>query len=355
MASIDELPVVDLAKFLGGENDPEGCALVAECLRERGVLVIRDPRCSSDDSNNFLDMMERYFELPTEEKKLDSRPDLMYQVGVTPEFTEVPRAKVDPKFQAEIAAQPEEHKAQLPTGPDPKWRYMWRIGERPKDSKFQELNAAPVVPKAIPEWTSTMDSWGGKLVSALEVVCEMAALGYGLERDAFRSRMNLGPHLLAPTGSDLSKYNSLNTIFAGYHYDLNFLTIHGKSRFPGLFVWLRDGRRVPVAVPDGCLLVQAGKQLEWLTGGHVRAGMHEVVVTPATLEKAEANKAAGKSHWRVSSTVFGHIASDVKLEPLGSFAESQEAKENYPPVLTGDFVKQELEAIALGGGGKIAL
>lgn len=61
-----------------------------------------------------------------------------------------------------------------------------------------------------------------------------------------------------------------------YHYDLNFLTVHGKSRFPGLFVWRRDGRRVPVRVPEGCLLVQAGKQLEILTGGEVMAGMHEV-------------------------------------------------------------------------------
>lgn len=64
--------------------------------------------------------------------------------------------------------------------------------------------------------------------------------------------------------------------YAGYHYDLNFLTIHGKSRFPGLFVWLRNGKRVAVKIPSGCLFIQAGKQLEWLTGGYVKAGMHEV-------------------------------------------------------------------------------
>jgi len=39
--------------------------------------------------------------------------------------------------------------------------------------------------------------------------------------------------------------------------DMNMLTIHGKSRFPGLHIWLRDGRRMPVRVPDGCLLLQA--------------------------------------------------------------------------------------------------
>ena len=68
----------------------------------------------------------------------------------------------------------------------------------------------------------------------------------------------------------------MGNCIAGYHYDLNFLTVHGKARFPGLFVWLRDGRRVAVSIPTGCLLLQAGRQLEWLTAGHVRAGMHEV-------------------------------------------------------------------------------
>jgi len=44
------------------------------------------------------------------------------------------------------------------------------------------------------------------------------------------------------------------------------LTIHGKSRYPGLFVWLRTGEKISVSVPEGCLLLQAGKQLEILTG-----------------------------------------------------------------------------------------
>lgn len=50
-------------------------------------------------------------------------------------------------------------------------------------------------------------------------------------------------------------------MFAGYHYDLNFLTIHGRSRFPGLNIWLRNGQKVEVKVPVGCLLIHAGKQV----------------------------------------------------------------------------------------------
>jgi isopenicillin N synthase-like dioxygenase len=66
--------------------------------------------------------------------------------------------------------------------------------------------------------------------------------------------------------SDLARYGEKGTILAGFHYDLNFLTIHGKSRFPGLLIWTRNGEKMAVSVPDGCLLVQAGKQFELLTG-----------------------------------------------------------------------------------------
>lgn len=74
-----------------------------------------------------------------------------------------------------------------------------------------------------------------------------------------------GPHLLAPTGSDLRRYGQEGTVFAGYHYDLNFLTIHGRSRFPGLNIWLRNGQKVEVKVPVGCLLIQTGKQVRVMT------------------------------------------------------------------------------------------
>ena len=47
--------------------------------------------------------------------------------------------------------------------------------------------------------------------------------------------------MLAPTGSDLGGPSEdparhLGRVFAGYHYDLNLFTLHGQSRYPGLFV-----------------------------------------------------------------------------------------------------------------------
>lgn len=228
--------------------------------------------------------------------------------------------------------------------PAPQWRFFWRLGERPRDTRYPELNAEPVVPAAFPEWRQVMDGWGGespppnpthqppaskvglsladapaaaqhascsphafpgaqcihacrprhpagKMLGAVATVAEMAARGFGLEPDAFTSRMRHAPHLLAPTGacpvrsgsvpaywhtcrpaclgshqglattlqayplasgpssswlhsrcaqpvhappppagSDLSAHGALGTVYAGFHYDLNFLTIHGRSR-----------------------------------------------------------------------------------------------------------------------------
>lgn len=128
------------------------------------------------------------------------------------------------------------------------------------------------------------------------------------------------------------------------------MTIHGKSRYPGLYAWTREGKKISVSVPDGCLLVQSGKQFEYLTGGYVMAGYHEVVVTDQTLEAINKRKAEGKSLWRVSSTLFSHVASDAVLEPLDCalFNEHVSASDKqFPAIEAGQFVKEELEVINL--------
>lgn len=229
---------------------------------------------------------------------------------------------------------------------DPKWRFFWRTGPQPETTEFPSENMDAVIPAEFPEWKEVMDMWGGQMTRALFTLAEMAAEGFGMPNDAFTSRMLYGPHLLAPTGSDFNRFGAKDTVLAGFHYDLNFLTIHGKSRFPGLYVWTREGVRTAVTVPDGCLIVQAGKQIEYLTGGHVLAGFHEVVVSDSTRTVIAAKAAKGESLWRVSSTCFGHIQSDQVLEPLAPF-NTTEALAKFPSVKAGLQVRQELKVIAL--------
>ena len=112
--------------------------------------------------------------------------------------------------------------------------------------------------------------------NATFTIAQMAAVGMGLPINTFSDRMKGGAHLLAPTGSDLKK-NDVGAIFAGFHCDISFMTIHGKSRYPGLSLWTRDWEKCSLKVPSGCLFVQAGATFEHITGGFVMGGLHEVV------------------------------------------------------------------------------
>jgi len=341
--------VVSLAAFLADPTSAdakEACDALAKSLLDTGIVLLKDPRVSDADSAAFLDMMEDYFDQPTEAKMADVRKELHHQVGATPSMIELPLCKADETCQERIRKLPKKDQPLPIVGPDPKWRFFWRIGERPKTGGFEDLNAAPVIPAAFPQWRNTMDHWGGLMLSAVTTCAEMAAVGFRLPRDALSSMMREGPHLLAPTGSDLGTHRAVDTILAGWHNDLNLLTIHGKSRYPGLFVWLKDGTKMAVKIPDGCLLVQAGLQLEHLTGGAVHAGMHEVIVTPSTVAAAEKAEANGRPAWRVSSTLFGHVASSQVLRPLGPFATEAACKE-YPPISAGDQVMNILKKIEL--------
>lgn len=81
-----ELPVVDLSRYLEYSGDQLGTDLLDSCrevsriLRETGALLIKDPRCSAQDNDRFIDMMETFFQMPDDFKRLQERPNLHYQV-----------------------------------------------------------------------------------------------------------------------------------------------------------------------------------------------------------------------------------------------------------------------------------
>jgi len=334
------IPIISIDKLFSEKYKNEECAKVAESFHKYGICIVKDPRVSEKDNNIFLDMMENYFEQEHEIKIKDSRPELFYQIGSTPSFTEKPKnhcSKIIPGIDRPVTL--------CPPNKDSKWRFFWRIGKRPHKTEFSKLNAKQVIPENFKkEWSENMNNWGNKLYKSVWDISGALAIGLHLKEQTFQEMMLFGPHLLAPTGTDLQKFHTINTVMAGYHYDLNFITCHGKSRYPGLYIWLKNGKRIPVVIPDGCLLMQAGKQLEWMTGGYIKAGFHEVVVSKETQKKIKEKEKLKESLWRVSSTFFSHLRSDEILEPLMG---KEEDKIKYPKIKVGEQVQNELKDIAL--------
>ncbi|KJA25905.1 hypothetical protein HYPSUDRAFT_37391 [Hypholoma sublateritium FD-334 SS-4] len=370
-----DLPVIDLDLFLTGPRDSEDvireCKKAADALIVYGALILHDSRVSEDDNSTFLDLIEDYFAQPEEELKKDERPELGYQIGVTLENTEKPKCAVDePCLKIIEALEPSERPLDITAhAPDPKCRFFWKMGEIPPyNTEFPGLNASNVVPEAPflrQKWPSIMAKWGVSMKSAVADLADMVAIGLGISAETFSKAGRYGPHLLAPTASDLVKYGRKDTILAGFHTDLNFLTIHGRSRYPGLHVWARNtGKRIPVKIPPGNnLLVQAGKQLEHITGGLIKAGFHEVVVNDQTLAVIEKRKETfpDRPLIRISSTFFWHLSSDYDLIPIPVLidkardlrkdhvgtGESDTVQAVYLPMKVGQQVRNELKHIAL--------
>ena len=341
------LPVIDLSDFIDGKSgNLSQCYELIEGLKKYGCLAVKDPRVNSKYNEDFIDNMEKYFENRGEkfyngESIPDFKPEYSYQVGATPEFKETSREC------AELIKN--KYSEQPPFTPQPPpanalWRFFWRVGQ--VYDTDEKLLPPQVIPQDFPHWEKTMDQWGYLMKDSCFTVAEMLALGFGWKRNELTKQLDGGCNLLAPTGSNLEKFNSEGDVLSGFHYDLNFITIHGKSRYPGLFVWTTEGQKMSVKVPEGCLLIQCAKQLEWLTGGELEAGYHEVIVTKKAIDMAEENKKVGKSAWRVSSTLFSQVRLDKKQLPLHQF-KNPENVEKYPETLCYDQVADELKAIGL--------
>ncbi len=184
---------------------------------------------------------------------------------------------------------------------DPTWRYHWLLGS--------EQNVKPI---DFPHFSEIIESWGKQLYQTNFTVCEMVAVGLGLDFYRITDTLKKGSHYISPPGVDLSK-SKPGDVITGFHRDFGLITSQAKTRFPGLMAWLLTGEKVDVNIPDGHLLIQSGKQLEWLTGGYLKAGFHEVIHTSAVEAQVKHNLRAGKSTWRVVPSLFSYVEGSHSL------------------------------------------
>lgn len=176
-------------------------------------------RVNEEDNTVFIKQMEKYFYRESVDYykgiySPDFKPEVFYQIGATPEYVEKARYHCD-----RYKDYPEEDRpiSECPPIYDSKWRFFWQIGERNKDLDDGMLMNDNIIPEGFPHWEKTMNSWGNHMLEGCNVVAEMAAIGVGLPQDSFTEKMKYSGHLLAPTGSDLGKFQT-GDIFAGVHY-----------------------------------------------------------------------------------------------------------------------------------------
>jgi hypothetical protein len=92
---IDEVPVIDVLAYMTKEKGKwqQECEKVAYSLHKYGILVFKDPRFDESENQQYIEMMEKYFsdravKYYRGEILKDSKPEIFYQAGVTPELKE---------------------------------------------------------------------------------------------------------------------------------------------------------------------------------------------------------------------------------------------------------------------------
>ena len=318
------------------ELDPgnaDGCRKLTETLHTYGLALVRSKSFSPKLRSAFLDATLDYLcnclrvengvaatRFPDE----DLRPTAGFQYGPTPIGEETALCSQKESHAACKAFVDRLEENALPFTipgtdyPDHKGRFMSHlisyIGSPIADSPHNFVgtidtdpptqvysdrrNVLPARPGTLApdQWQKLMDEFGMMMLDPVSVVSEMLALGLGLERDYFTKLMNNGHHKVAPTFASYLDDRVPGTIQAALHQDIDVFAIHAQGTHSGLFVYTETGERLEVRVPEGCFLVQAGRQLYLkmrsmqrsgeITKKPIQPGWHEVVVTPDAVEKA---------------------------------------------------------------------
>ncbi|KAK0208773.1 hypothetical protein DFS33DRAFT_1459400 [Desarmillaria ectypa] len=283
---------------------------VADVMIVYGALLLRDSRVSEEDNSTFLDLLEDTFVQPEDIIKKDERPRYL-------KLTKKTKCTADTSCLRVIERLGHSESRWISC------RLFWKMGDMPPyQTQFPGLNASNVVPQAehIKEhWPPVMEKWGTSMERAVENLADMASIGLDLRAETY----------------------------------------------PGLHVSARNaGKCIPVKIPEGnYLLIHAGKQLEHIGGGLIKAGYYEVVVNNRTLVGIEERKREQPSRplIRISLTFFWHLSSEHDMEPIPALAErsrviqaahinlgkDEEEHMVYEPMKVGQQVQNELKHIAL--------
>ena len=124
------------------------------------------------------------------------------------------------------------------------------------------------------------------------------------------------------------------SIRSSAHEDICMMTIIPKATAAGLEVLQKDGTFLPVVVPDGAAIINAGDTLMRLTNGLIPSTTHRVVNPP---------EADITSH-RYSVPFFGQPAQDTIIRVLPS---CEQWYTDPPDITFGELLQERLKAIGL--------
>jgi len=279
-----------------------------------GFAVVRDHGIDQALIDRAWALTKAFFDQPEEAKRSFHIPGQGGARGYTP-------------FGIEIAKDAKQHDL----------KEFWHVGrDLPPGHRYRATmpdNVWPAEPAGFRETFQTLfaefDRVGARLLSAI-------ARHLGLTPDWFVEPVRDGNSVLRllhypPVPADAPG------VRAGAHEDINLITLLLGAEEAGLELLDRDGRWLPVAPPEGAMVVNVGDMLQRLTNHVLPSTTHRVCNPPP--------ERRGKP--RYSMPFFLHLASDFEIKTLPECITADNP-DRYPEPITADaYLQQRLREIGL--------
>jgi isopenicillin N synthase-like dioxygenase len=306
------VPPLSLAQF--GE-DPDGFAAAFGGSFERfGFAVVCDHGIDQALIDRGWALTKAFFDLPADVKAKYAIAGLAGQRGYTP-------------FGVEIAKGATENDL----------KEFWHVGrDLPAGHRFAANMPANVWPDELPDFRPTFlalfaefDRVGARLLSAI-------ARHLKLADDWFVPAVRDGNSVMR-----LLHYPPVSPeapgVRAGAHEDINLITLLLGAEEAGLELLDRDGRWLPIAPPEGAMVVNVGDMLQRLTNHVLPSTTHRVVNPPPERRGTP----------RYSMPFFLHPAPDFVIETLPGCISADNPNRYPAPISSQEYLNQRLRTLGL--------
>jgi isopenicillin N synthase-like dioxygenase len=307
---LDALPVLSLADAPARFSDEIG-----HSFRSFGFALVRDHGIDAALVAEAWRLTAQFFALPEDEKRGYFLTGLHGARGYTPFRTEMAKGARETDL-----------------------KEFWHVGrDLPAGHALGGSMPPNVWPSRPAGFRDTFETLFAELDRVGAVILSRIAVHLGLSPDWFDPAIDEGNSVLRLLHYPPVAASAGGAIRAGAHEDINLITLLLGAEESGLELLAKDGRWLPVAPPEGALVVNIGDMLQRLTN-------HALPSTTHRVRNPVGERAA---HSRYSMPFFLHLRSDFAFRTLPQCVSATNP-DRYPISITADdYLQERLREIGL--------
>lgn len=310
------IPVVDLSKFVNGNDDQkaEFVQEIGRAFHQVGFVGVTNHGVPKQLVDDFYAASKAFFSLPVDTKRSYEVKGLAGQRGYTSFGREHAKqsqvADLKEFFQiGQYVGQDDPRKAEYPDNVD--------VSEI---ENFNQLSH---------DLYKAFEKSGGALLRAI-------ALYLNLDENYFENKIEKGNSILRTIHYPPITSEPKSAIRAEQHEDINLITLLVGASAGGLQLLNADNEWLDITPEEDEIVINVGDMLQRLTNNYLKSTTHRVVNPPKHLWHVP----------RLSIPFFLHPISEMDLTCLDDCV-SEERPLAYEPITAGDYLDERLKEIGL--------